>query len=165
MNDAVAPVSEDGLTPFRPCPLCQLFVGIGGTYQFWGWSDGIVVPFTLELNESRWEVGGFRMARRQIAMGYGPPDKVAAEPYWAASVMRRWQFLHRPWGRLYFGFGAVYRTETDYLDPTRWDFAYLLAARFDVEAGLLEVAVRHWSDAWIKQPNRGQDFVTVSVSF
>jgi hypothetical protein len=63
--------------------------------------------------------------------------------------------------------GAVYRTEIDYLDPTRWDFSYMLGIRFDLGHGgsILEVADRHWSNAWIKQPNRRQDFLTVSVSF
>jgi Lipid A 3-O-deacylase (PagL) len=146
---------------------CKLLLGVGATYQLWGWSDGFVVPITLELADSRWEVGAYWFARRQIAIGYGPPDKTAANPYWGLTAMRRWQFLHRSWGRLYFGFGANYRDETDYLEPTRWNFAYLVAARFELgeKRPLLEVGVRHWSDAWIKNPNRGQDFVTVSLGF
>jgi Lipid A 3-O-deacylase (PagL) len=146
---------------------CKVLVGVGATYQLWGWSDGLVVPVTLELADSRWEVGAFRFARPQIAAGYGPPDKTAAEPYWGFTAMRRWQFLHRPWGRLYFGFGANYRTEIDYLEPTHWNFAYLVAARFDLgdKDPVLELSIRHWSDFWIKNPNRGQDFFTVSVGF
>jgi hypothetical protein len=69
---------------------CQLLLGVGATYEFWGWSEGIVVPVTLELDASRWELGAFRMARTQIATSYGPPDKTAAEPYWGFSAMRRW---------------------------------------------------------------------------
>jgi Lipid A 3-O-deacylase (PagL) len=146
---------------------CKLLLGVGATYQLWGWSDGLVVPITLELADSRWEAGAYWFPRRQIAAGYGPPDKTAANPYWGFTAMRRWQFLHRPWGRLYFGFGANYRDEIDYLEPTRWNFAYLVAARFYLGAHgpLLEFGVRHWSDAWIKKPNRGQDFVTLSVGF
>lgn len=147
---------------------CKLLIGIGATYQLWGWSDGLVVPLDLELADSRWELGAYRFVRKQIASGYGPPDKTAAEPYWGFTAMRRWQFLHRSWGRLYFGFGANYRSEIDYLEPTRWNFAYLVAARFDLgreQGTILELGVRHWSDFWIKQPNRGQDFVTVSVGF
>jgi hypothetical protein len=158
----------DSLTPFTPCPHCKLLLGVGAPYQLWGWADGIVIPVTLELADSRWEVGAFRFPRTQIATNYpGPPDKVAAEPYWGFSAMRRWQFLHRSWGRLYFGFGASYKTEVDYLDATRWNFSYVLAVRFDLgtSGSLLEVATRHWSNAWIKQPNNGQNFVTVSVSF
>jgi Lipid A 3-O-deacylase (PagL) len=158
---------SDALTPFTPCPHCKLLLGIGGTYYNLGWSDGIVVPVTLELADSRWEVGAFRFARTQIITGYGPPDRAAANPFWGFSAMRRWQFLHRSWGRLYLGGGVSYKTETDYLDGTRLNFAYVLAYRFDLgsHGPLCELAVRHWSNAWIKQPNRGQDFITVSLSF
>jgi hypothetical protein len=164
---AATGIQATALTPFAPCPHCRLLVGIGGTYQLWGWSDGLVLPVTLEINDSRWELGAFRLVRREIAVGYGPPDKTAAEPNWGFSAMRRWQVLHRSWGRLYFGFGAAYKLETDYLSSTRANFAYVLGARFDLGrcGALLEIAARHWSNAWIKQPNRGVDFVTASVSF
>ena len=81
--------------------------------------------------------------------------------------MRRWQMLHRSRARFYFGFGANYRSETDLLESTRWNFAYLLAARWDLDSRgrLLEVGIRHWSDAWIRQPNRGRNFVTLSYGF
>lgn len=167
-STAGAADSDHYLTPWRPCPHCNLLIGIGGTYYDWAWSDGLVIPITLELADSRWEVGAFRMARAQAIIGsHTPPGQVAAEPNWGFSALRRWQFLHRSWGRLYFGFGASYKTETDYLDGTRWNFAYLLGIRFDLgsHGSLLELGIRHWSNAWIKQPNRGQDFITLSVSF
>jgi len=93
--------------------------------------------------------------------------QVAADPYWGFSAMRRWQFLHRSWSRWYFGAGGSYKTETDHLNSTRWNFAYLLAVRFDLGSSdsLLEIATRHWSNADIKLPNRGQNFLTISVSF
>jgi Lipid A 3-O-deacylase (PagL) len=154
------------LTPWNPCDHCNLLLGIGATYQLWGWSDGFVLPMTLELDDSRWEVGAFRFARTQLITGR-TQDVTAANPYWGFTAMRRWQFLHRPWGRLYFGFGANYRTETDYVESTRLNFAYLIAARFGLgdHGSLVELGIRHWSNAWIKEPNRGQDFVTLSVSF
>ena len=78
--------------------------------------------------------------------------------------MRRWQVLHRDWARYYLGFGGAYRTETDYIDATRWEFAYLIAARFAIGGGeFVELGFRHWSDAWIKLPNRGQNIVTLSL--
>jgi hypothetical protein len=158
--------STHHLSPWTPCNHCNLLLGIGATYQLWGWSDGLVIPVTLELADSRWEVGAFRMARTQWITGRSQ-DVPAAEPYWGFTAMRRWQILHRSWGKLYFGFGGNYRTETDYLIATHWNFAYLVAVRFDMgdRGSLLEVAIRHWSNFWIKQPNRGQDFVTLSVSF
>jgi hypothetical protein len=141
-------------------------MGIGGTYQLWGWSDGLVVPMTLEISDSLWELGAFRLARRQVAVGYGHPGQYRGRSLLGVYRHARWQFLHRPWGRLYCGFGGSYKTETDYLDSTRWNFAYLLAIRFDLPHGsLLELAGRPWYNAWIKQPNRGQNFLTASVSF
>jgi Lipid A 3-O-deacylase (PagL) len=158
---------SDGLAALAPCPHCRLFVGVGGTYQLWGWSDGLIIPLQLEIDDSRWELGAFRLARKEVAVGYGPPDKTAAEPNWGFSAMRRWQILHRSWGRLYFGFGGAYKLETDYVSSSRANFAYVLAARFALgrHGALLEIATRHWSNAWIKQPNRGVNFVTASVSF
>jgi hypothetical protein len=49
------------------------------------------------------------------------PD--AANAYWGFTAMRRWQVLHREWGKLYLGLGANYRSETDYLESTRWNFS------------------------------------------
>ena len=81
--------------------------------------------------------------------------------------MRRWQVLHRQRGRLYLGVGANYRTEIDYLESTNWNFAYVLAARFDLgkHGSLVELGVRHWSDAWIRSGNRGQNLITLSFAF
>ena len=46
-------------------------------------------------------------------------------------------------------------------------FAYLVAVRFDLDSHgrLLELGIHHWSNFWIKQPNRGQDFLTLSFGF
>jgi hypothetical protein len=155
--------------PFAPCPKCKLLIGAGQTYQFWGWSDGVVLPVTLELDESRWELGAFRVATRQIAIGHGypPPAYTSATPFWGYSAMRRWQFLHRSWLRLYAGVGGSYKTEIDTLDATRLNFSYLLAARFDLgsSGSLFEIAVRHWSNAYIKRPNIGENFLTLSFSY
>jgi Lipid A 3-O-deacylase (PagL) len=42
-----------------------------------------------------------------------------------------------------------------------------LAVRFDLDSHgrLLELGIHHWSNFWIKQPNRGQDFLTLSFGF
>jgi hypothetical protein len=45
------------------CPRCDLLVGVGARYRLFGWSDGLVVPLTLELDENRWELGAFRWTR------------------------------------------------------------------------------------------------------
>jgi hypothetical protein len=168
-NAAAQTANESDFNPFAPCPKCRLLVGVGATYQFWGWSDGLVLPVTLELDESRWELGAFRVATRQVAIGFGypPPDYTSAPPFWGFSAMRRWQFLHRSWLRLYAGIGGSYKTEIDTLDSTRLNFAYLLAARFDLGArgSLIEIAARHWSNAYIKEPNIGENFLTLSFSY
>ena len=161
--------NENGFNPFAPCPKCQLLIGAGATYQFWGWSDGLVLPVTLELDESRWELGAFRVATRQVAIGHGypPPDYTSASPFWGFSAMRRWQFLHRSWLRLYAGIGGSYKTQIDTLDSTRLNFSYLLAARFDLgrSGQLIEIAARHWSNAYVKEPNIGENFLTLSYSY
>lgn len=157
-----------GGSPLTPCPECNLLVGFGGTFKYFDWTDGIVIPITLEIDESRWELGAFRFARGQYLKEPSllPLSVRGAQPYWGFTAMRRWQVLHRRWGRLYLGFGANYKNETDYLDSTYWNFAYLIAVRFDVgRSGLVELAVRHWSNAWFRMPNRGQNFATVSFSF
>lgn len=168
-NETPPTANKSGFNPFAPCPKCKLLLGAGQTYQFWGWSDGVVLPVTLELDESRWELGAFRVATRQIAIGHGypPPDYTSAPPFWGYSAMRRWQFLHRSWLRLYAGVGGSYKTEIDTLDATRWNFSYLLAARFDLgsSGSLFEIAVRHWSNAYIKRPNIGENFLTLSFSY
>ena len=123
---------------------------------------------TLDLDESRWELAAFRFATAQrVPVSALREAPHAADPYWGLTAMRRWQLLHRRWGRLYVGFGANYRTEVDYLESTRWNFAYLVAARFNLAAydRALEFGVHHWSDAWIRPPNRGQNFLTLSLVF
>jgi hypothetical protein len=145
---------------------CDVLVGVGVTFFNFGWTGGLVLPVTLELDESRWELGAFRFATAQDAPARALPTTRAANPYWGFTAMRRWQVLHRGRFRWYAGLGANYRTELDYLEATRWNFAYLVAVRFDLgRQGTLELGVRHWSDAWIKPPNRGQNFLTLSVGF
>jgi hypothetical protein len=149
-------------TPWNPCPHCDLLVGVGATYKFWNFNDGIVIPVTLEIDDSRWEVGAFRFATAQYIKQQGlPSDFRAANPEWGFDVLRRWQLLHRSWGKVYFGLGGSYKTQYDWLDP-RFNFAYLIAVRFSVGGSILEFSVRHWSDAWFRQPNRGVNFVMLS---
>lgn len=159
------PHSARGESLWTPCAHCLLLIGVGTTYYDFNWTRGLVLPLTLELDDSRWELGAFRFQTQQHSPG--AEHIVYAHPYWGFTAMRRWQVLHRGWGRLYLGFGANYRTELDYLEPTHWNFAYLIAVRFSVgrHDSSFELGVRHWSDAWIKKPNRGQDLVTLSYAF
>lgn len=153
-------------TPFTPCDHCRVWIGIGATYDLWTWTDGLVVPLTFELADTRWELGVFRMAREQ--RDPGAAASLAAPRYWGFSAMHRWQILHRGSEKLYVGFGGNYVTQENYVNSSLWNFAYLIGLRFDLGGGrgpLLELTVRHWSNAWLKPPNRGQNFFTLSVSF
>ncbi len=161
-NDANA----DSL-PF-PCTGCALHVGMGATYHFWSSTGGTVIPITVTTAGDRYEFGVFRMANEQSFYdGREHLQRVTAKPYWGASASRRWTLIRRsPWN-LYFGFGLSYKTESDQLSVTHWNFASQLGARVRLHDGgpELEVTVRHWSNAGIRLPNRGQDFFTVSYSF
>jgi hypothetical protein len=150
------------------CDRCDVLIGAGTTFRPWAWTDGLVLSLTLELDNSRWALGAFRFATAQRApVGALPGTPHAADPYWGFTAMRRWQVLHRGSGRLYAGFGANYRTEVDYLESTRWNFAYLIAVRVDLDTHgrALELGFHHWSDAWIRPPNRGENLLVLSFAF
>ena len=151
-------------------PCCALLLGAGttfGTFGRWHWTDGVILPALLEIDDSRWELGAFRFATRQfLKESPFPPSTLGARPYWGFSAMRRWQLLRRSRFKLYLGFGGSYKTETDMLDATRWNFALLMALRYSIgEHALLEASVRHWSNAEIKEPNRGENMLLLTVGF
>lgn len=147
------------------CPRCALAVGTGTTFFGSHFTDGIVLPLLLEIDQSRWEVGVFRFLTAQyLKEPLYPPSTVSAEPYWGFSLLRRWQVLHRAHWKLFLGIGASFQTQTNLLDSTRWNFAYLLAVRYALSPkAFLELSVRHWSNAWLRLPNRGQNIVLLGV--
>jgi hypothetical protein len=70
----------------------QLQTGIGGTYHFWSGTHAIVIPVTLVMDDNRYEFGVFRMADRQRFYDpYIHAQHQTADPYWGASLSRRWQ--------------------------------------------------------------------------
>jgi hypothetical protein len=152
-----------------PCGGCELSLGVGDTYHFWGRTGGVVIPATLTWDEGRYELGMFRFASGQnLYEDMWGKTRVLAEPYWGVSASRRWALVREPTWRLYFGFGASYKTQEDMLNSTHWNFASQLAVRLHHPAGKgadMELALRHWSNAGIRAPNRGQDFFTVTVAF
>ncbi len=150
------------------CASCVLQVGVGGTYHFWGSTGGVVLPVTLSWSGNRYEVGVFRMARQQMLLDSNiRTERLMANPYWGASLSRRWQLFAR--GRVsgFVGFGTAYRTQTDELTATHWNFAEQLGARYRLPGGrmIAELTVRHWSNGGIKLPNHGQDFATLTATF
>jgi hypothetical protein len=173
---AVALLLAVGMAPGRcrgaslaVCNGCDLFLGIGNTYHFWGDTGGLVIPVTLTLDDGRYELGLFRMTSRQTLFeDIWEKTRVMAEPYWGVSASRRWQLASGPTWRLFFGFGASYKAEEDLLNATHWNFASQLGVRLHHASGKgadMEFAIRHWSNAGIRTPNRGQDFFTVTVGF
>jgi len=151
------------------CGGCEPSLGIGGTYHFWGRTGGLVLPATLTWDQGRYELGVFRFASAQTLYedAWGK-TRVLAEPYWGISASRRWALVKQPTWRLYFGFGASYKTQEDALNSTHWNFASQLAVRLHHRRGRgsdMEFTIRHWSNAGIRTPNRGQDFFTVTITF
>lgn len=146
----------------------QLQVGIGGTYHFWSGTHSVVIPITLLMDDNRFELGVFRMADAQRYYDtYSHAARQTANPYWGVSLSRRWQLAgSRNW-KLFFGFGASYKTEENELSATHWNFASQLGVRIALKPrkAFFELEIRHWSNAGIRLPNRGQDFATAMVGF
>lgn len=168
---AIALLSCAGLAPRTSsaqslCESCELQVGIGDTYHFWGTTGGVVLPVTLNWGDGRYEFGVFRISTRQILYDahyrYG---RLMADPYWGLSLSRRWRLFDRGPVRGFFGFGIAAKTEADQLSVTHWDFASQLGVRFPLPGNLLvgELTFRHWSNGGVRLPNHGQDFVTLTV--
>jgi hypothetical protein len=150
------------------CDGCVLHIGVGATYHFWSSTGGVVVPITLTTPDDRYEFGIFRMSTKQSFYDTREQvQKVTARPYWGASASRRWSLVQGSSWHVYFGFGVSYKTESDDLSVTHWNFASQLGARIVLpqSGSSFEVTVRHWSNAGIRLPNRGQDFFTMSYTF
>lgn len=149
------------------CPDCRLHFGVGGTYHYWGTTGGVVVPITVTWDRDRYEVGAFRMASSQGFYNTRFQSSMRlAEPYWGFSASRRWELIRAPHWRLMFGLGAAYRSAEDSLTASHWNFAEQLGLRIvPTPQTAIELTMRHWSNAGLKLPNRGQDFATMTVVF
>lgn len=148
------------------CESCEAQVGLGGTYHFWGPTGGLVFAGTLDWDANRYELGVFRIASVQLLRDHAYSDgHVMADPYWGASLSRRWQLFEKGPVKGFVGFGMALRTESDQLSATRWDFAEQAGLRFRIPGQIAvgELTVRHWSNAGIRLPNHGQDFVTLTM--
>jgi hypothetical protein len=98
----------------------------------------------------------------------GARDTISlADPNWTFQISRRWTFIRKPVAKCFFGLGGAYKTEMDDLNGSHLNFAEQLGVRFtrsDAGPGF-EIAVRHMSNAGLKKPNKGQDFITVVYVF
>jgi len=153
--------------PFAWCGTCEFNIGIGGTYHAWHNTGGLVLPMTVTWDRSRYELGLFRFARDQISTDPESRGHQLANPYWGASLSRRWRMFEAGPVTAFLGFGVSLKTEADTLSATRWNFAEQLAVRVSPESlpAVLEFSVRHWSNGGVKSPNRGQDFAMLTVRF
>jgi hypothetical protein len=149
------------------CDQCNLLVGAGVTYRYFEHAGGVVIPITWVLDDNRYELGAFRFANTQVFLSTHENVYDSVPPYWAASFTRRWRLLGGSWGRVYLGLGASYKNQTDALNSTHWNFAPQLGVRFNLgtSGAIMELTIRHWSNAGLKFPNRGQDFATLSFGF
>ena len=148
------------------CESCEVQIGIGETYHFWGTTGGVVLPITLTWSDSRYELGLFRLSTRQILYdAHYQQGRLMADPYWGLSFSRRWRLFSRGPVRGFFGFGIAAKTESDQLSITRLDFASQLGIRFPLPGNrsVGELTFRHWSNGGVRLPNHGQDFVTLTV--
>src|SRR5258708_32439640 len=125
----------------------QLMVGAGGTYHFWSEAHSVVIPVTLLMDDNRFELGVFRMADAQsLHDDYTHTVRQTANPYWGASLSRRWQLAGGQRWKLFVGFGASYKTEENDLSATHWNFASQLGVRIALQPrrAYFELAIRHW---------------------
>jgi hypothetical protein len=147
------------------CQSCEVQVGLGGTYHYWGTTGSLVLPVSLTWSDNRYELAAFRFTDQQLLPLPGTHrERLMADPYWGASLSRRWRLFDHGPVQGYLGFGLAGRSESDVLSATRWDFAEQLGLRFHLPGNRVigEVTMRHWSNGGIRLPNHGQDFATVT---
>jgi hypothetical protein len=148
------------------CESCEVQVGLGGTYHYWGATGSLVLPVSVTWSDNRYEFAVFRFTNDQLLVLPGThEDRHMANPYWGASLSRRWQLFRRGPVQGFFGFGVSLKTESDTLSVTRWDFASQLGLRFHLHGDrvVADLAIRHWSNGGVSLPNHGQDFATLTV--
>ena len=164
MSGMAASVDRDVSTL---CRQCEFQVGMGGTYHSFESTGGEVIPITMTWAGGRWELGVFHFSEQVSADNDPGADRLVARPYWGASVSRRFELLERGPLRALFGFGLAYRTETDVLSSTHWNFSSQLGLQYQASdfPATFELSARHWSNGGVRTPNRGQDFTILMIRF
>ncbi|HYJ41943.1 MAG TPA: acyloxyacyl hydrolase [Steroidobacteraceae bacterium] len=149
------------------CGDCELQVGLGGTYHSFEATGGEVIPVTLTWDRGRWEFGVFHFGEQTSTDNSENVERLVARPYWGASMSRRFKLFERGPLRAIFGFGLSYRTETDVLSATHWNFSSQFGLRYQLSQfpAVVELSARHWSNGGVRTPNRGQDFTILTVRF
>jgi hypothetical protein len=140
--------------------------GAGMTYQYDGSKGTDLVLATWSTRDDHYELAAFRFLTPQTRLGCA-----LAESNWVFEASRRWRIhwtlIDHSGVDLFFGMGAAYKTKTDDINGSNWNFAEQLGWRFPQRAhgGRVEFAIRHVSNAGLKKPNRGEDFVTLAYVF
>ena len=172
--DAASNIGGSSVPYIRPdrekhsvCDGCEFQVGLGGTYHSFEATGGEVIPLTMTWDRGRWEVGVFHFSEQTSTDNDENVERLVARPYWGASMSRRFKLYERGPLRAIFGFGLSYRTETDVLSATHWNFSSQLGLRFQSSQfpAIFELSARHWSNGGVRTPNRGQDFTILTVRF
>jgi len=149
------------------CSDCEFQIGMGGTYHSFESTGGDVIPLTMTWDGGRWELGVFHFSEQTSADNDENVEQLVARPYWGASVSRRFKLYERGPLRALFGFGLSYRTETDVLSATNWNFSSQFGLQYQAPdfPATFELSARHWSNGGVRTPNRGQDFTILMIRF
>jgi hypothetical protein len=149
------------------CSECEFQIGLGGTYHSFESTGGDVIPITMTWAGGRWELGVFHFGEQVSADNDENEERVVARPYWGASVSRRFELYERGPLRALFGFGLSYRTETDVLSATHWNFSSQFGVQYQSPdfPATFELSARHWSNGGVRTPNRGQDYTILMIRF
>jgi hypothetical protein len=141
-------------------------LGAGMTFQYDGSKGTDLVFATWSTRDDHYELAAFRFLTPQTRLGCA-----LAEPNWVFEASRRWRLhwklIDHSGMDIFFGIGAAYKTKTDDLDGSNLNFAEQLGWRFPQQAhgGRVEFALRHVSNAGLKKPNKGEDFLTLAYVF
>ena len=144
----------------------HLALGAGTTYQYDGSKGTDLGVASWTSSQDHYEVAAFRFFTAQTRR-----TNSLAEPNWIFEASRRWRLhwksIDHSGVDLFFGMGAAYKTKTDDLNGSHWNFAEQLGWRFPQPAhgGRVEFAIRHVSNAGLEKPNRGEDFLTLAYVF
>lgn len=172
--DAATDISGSPVPYVRPireppsiCSGCEFHIGLGGTYHSFEATGGEVIPVTVTWDRGRWELGVFHFSEQTSSDNVENVERLVARPYWGTSLSRRFKLFERGPLRAIFGFGLSYRTETDVLSATHWNFSSQFGLRFQAPQfpAIFELSARHWSNGGVRTPNRGQDFTILTVRF
>jgi len=144
----------------------HMALGTGMSVQYDGTSTTPLGLATWTWDDNRYELAAFRFLTAQRRL-----RETLAQPDWAFEISRRWRLnwslIDRSGLQLFVGAGAAYKSDTDDINGSRLNFAEQFGWRFPrrEDGGQVEFAIRHISNAGLKKPNKGQDFLTLAYVF